>query len=218
MGGGYGQSEGTLVFRGSRGQNQGNGPQESDGPQSEQIRRARTDSDAVQGSVSVCLIRALLIFCCHGKEPASGGGRGKKGEKKSFAVRIAGGEGEADLSPEEPEQQKPVAVGSSSGRRQSRSSGCPILFSAFPDKVQWRATEKRVRLVYGGGSALVLHEIPYQAPRALCLEKIFPISPPLSIVPGAAAPLMLTDPRSRRYTIPEHFSGQLEHMHFETVA
>jgi hypothetical protein len=36
-------------------------------------------------------------------------------------------------------------------------------FSAFPGQAQWRIGKRRLYPVHGGGSALALHEIPYQA-------------------------------------------------------
>jgi len=39
------------------------------------------------------------------------------------------------------------------------------LLSGLPGRSQWRAEGKEDILVYGGGSALALHEIPYQAPK-----------------------------------------------------
>ena len=48
----------------------------------------------------------------------------------------------------------------------------PGFFSAFPRVSQWRARKRRLYPVYGGGSALALNEIPYQAPRGALLSRL----------------------------------------------
>ncbi len=48
---------------------------------------------------------------------------------------------------------------------ESRSSGLPAHFSAFPAQVQWRAGKSGISSAYGGGSAPDLNGIPYEAPR-----------------------------------------------------
>lgn len=76
---------------------------------------------------------------------------------------------------------------------ESRSSGLPAHFSAFPEHVQWRTEKSGISSAYGGGSAPDLNGIPYEAPKGASVSLEIVKTPPFCQCEARKKPSLLRD-------------------------